>query len=344
MGTALMSVPRTAWLPANIDACAMYRMFLPHLHVPGSFFLFRMDKLLLSDLEGFDVVVVQRQVTPENFKALQMLRKAGKKIVYDLDDNVWQLPSSNPAQKYFKMMEDGFGYCVKEVNLITVSTQTLKSAVRTALPNIKQEIIVVPNSIDFDLFHESPLKKDDDQVIVGWAGSNTHDADMTEVCYILPELLENNPKLNLEFVGGGVPRNLEGKERVRFKKWVPVGEFANRFSSWSWDISMAPLEQHRFNYSKSCIKALESAAVKIPCLMSNVRPYHEFCALGGKDLEWLLCDSQRDWKTKLEVLINEPERRKELGDLMYKTAKKYFDIKNISQNWGYALRKAMEWN
>lgn len=303
-----------------------------------------MGSLNLVELKDYEVIVVQRQVTPQNYAALKMMKEAGKKIVYDLDDDVWSLPASNPAQKMFKVMEQGFGECMKWVDVVTVSTQALKRAVRTSLPSLNKEILVTPNAIDFDFFQPSLLERDDERIVLGWAGSNTHDGDMREISSVLPDLLKKYPNLYIEFVGGFVPKTMRGLDRVSYRPWVPVGEFANRFSSWSWDLSMAPLENNRFNRAKSAIKQLEAAAAKIPCLVSNVQPYYEFCSLGGKELEWLLCETNRDWRTKLERLIEEPELRDKLANLMYDTAKKYFSADTIAENWKFAMRKAAGWN
>lgn len=321
-------------------------MFIPHLYLEDSKFLFCETQLPLQWLTETDVVVVQRQATPANYKALQVLHRHGKKIVYDLDDNVWCLPSSNPAQKFFKMMEEGFEICSTEADVVTVSTQGLKSAVLTALPRLKAEILVTPNAMDFELFKPlADLDRNDGKVIVGWAGSNTHAGDLVEAWEVIPGLIEKNKNMHFEVVGGHYPpQELNGHPRVIQRPWYKVGEFANRFSSWSWDISLAPLDDNRFNRSKSNIKALESAALKIPCLMSNVAPYHEFASLGGDDMKWLLCHSKNQWKMKLERLVNEPQWRMHLGEVMYQTARKYFDINNLKENWRYALRHAMGWN
>ncbi len=336
----LFSCPKAAFLPAGIDACALYRMFMPHIRIEGSMFLFRRDRLRIQELNDYEVVVVQRQGTDANLKAMKLMKRAGKKLVYDLDDNLWSIPSANPGKQALESLEHGFSACAKEADVITVSTQGLKSAVQTALPSLRQEILVTPNGMDFDFFHPCPLDRDDGRVVLGWAGSNTHGDDIKDAWSVIPKLVEQHEQLWVEFVGMAPPKELEKHDRAKYKPWVPVGEFPNRFSSWSWDISLAPLVDNRFNRSKSCIKALESAAMKIPCLMSNVRPYTEFCALGGEELKWLLCETRKDWKDKLENLIIDGEYRKHLGSLMYHTAKKYFDMNTLKANWMYAIRKA----
>lgn len=321
-------------------------MFIPHLHLEDSKFLFCETQLPTQWITDTEVVVVQRQATPANYKALQVLHKQGKKIVYDLDDNVWCLPASNPAQKFFKVMQEGFQHCSTEADVVTVSTQGLKSAVMTALPRLKVEILVTPNAMDFDLFKPlDDFARDDGKVIIGWAGSNTHAGDLGAAWDVLPDLMRKFPETWLEVVGGHEPpRILFGHPHVIQRPWYKVGEFANRCSSWSWDIALAPLDDNRFNNSKSCIKALEAAALRIPCLMSNVRPYHEFACLGGEELKWLLCSSKNQWQTKLEKLVADTDYRRHLGELMYKTAKQHFDINTLKENWRYALRHAMGWN
>lgn len=330
-------IPKTAWMPAGIDACGLYRMFIPHLHVPDSAFMFapRLSQEMIAD---YEVVVVQRQVTDGNLKALKMMRKLGKKIVYDLDDNMWALPSTNPAQKHFQQMAKGFGVCAQQASVVTVSTMGLKNAVQREMPSLKCDILVTPNALDFNLYKPSELQKDEDRTLIGWAGSGTHEGDLREISGVFPKVLDKNKSTYVEFVGMEPP---DWYERMCVKAWVPVGEFPSRFCNWSWDICVAPLENIRFNKSKSCLKMLECAALRIPCLVSDVQPYREFCALGGKELEWLICDFSSQWISKLNILINDLPYRKHIGELMYQVAKRHFDIERVKDNWIYALNTAL---
>lgn len=328
-----------AFLPAAIDACALFRQFLPHLNIANTRFLYRPGTLNVSEFSDCKVAVVQRQVSVHNLAAMQHIKQQGIKIVYDLDDNVWNLPSANPGKRLFDQYKDGFGMCAKEADVITVSTQGLQTAARSAF-NFKKEIVVCPNGMDFNFFHKKPIKKEDNLTIIGWAGSNTHREDLIEALSIMPQVLEGNPESRIEFVGAP-PDNFRHKQ-MRFRTWVPVGEFANRMASWAWDISIAPLAENRFNRSKSCIKMLEAASLQIPCLVSDVQPYNEFCSLGGEDLKWLLCSTAHQWKTKLRVLLNEPERRSFLGQRTYEVAKLFYDMKKLSNNWRRVFEQVLQ--
>ena len=317
----------------------MYRQFLPHMNMENSRFLFRPGTLNLQEFEDCKVAVVQRQVSVHNLAAMRHIKAAGIKIVYDLDDNLWSLPAANPAKKVFDQHKEGFAMCAVEADVITVSTQGLQTAARTAF-GFKKEIVVCPNGMDFNFFHQKPIQKDDGLTVIGWAGSNTHREDMIEALSILPEVLDSNPQSRIEFVGA--PPDNFSHEQMRFRVWVPVGEFANRMASWAWDISIAPLAENRFNRSKSCIKLLEAAALKIPCLVSDVQPYNEFCSLGGQDLKWLLCSTAQQWKTKLQILLHEPERRQFLGQRTHEVARLFYDMKKLKHNWQRVFEQVVQ--
>ena len=51
------------------------------------------DKKILDS----DILVIQRHNNPVFLEVIPLLKKAGKKIVYDIDDNLWSIPSSNLA-------------------------------------------------------------------------------------------------------------------------------------------------------------------------------------------------------------------------------------------------------
>jgi len=329
-------------MPAGLDACAAFRMFFPHINMPGSQFLFKWGQIDFKEFHGNEVAVVQRQVGPMNLLALQSLRKNGYKIVYDLDDNVWSLVAANPLARVFRQLEEEWMPCAEQAHVITVSTRGLASAVRSHLGHLQKEIIVCPNGIDFNIYRQATTSRDDGMIVIGWQGSNTHGADVQEAWYVLPTIVDEFENVRMEFLGNVPPKGLENHPRTRMRAWVPVGEFPGRLASWAWDIALAPLEDTRFNRSKSAIKAMESAAMKVPCLCSDVQPYHEWASLGGDDLKWLLCSTGSHWKNKLRQLINEPEWRKHLGEVAYGVTERFFNVKTLVENWKRACQIAMQ--
>jgi hypothetical protein len=332
--------PTLCYTPAGIDACAMWRMWFSHLEIPNSRFLFTEGMPDLNAMSECDIVVIQRLMTEANIKFLEIARGHGLKIVYDLDDNVWNLPASNPAQRFFKVRESvsGLQACAEWADIITVSTKELEKVVGDKfgwMRNIetKKEISVIhiDNRVNFNLFHLPLLPKDEDKIIIGWGGSNTHAGDIGVVWELLPSILERYSNVFLEFVGMDAPKKIANHERVIQRPWCHVSEFHNRFTTWNWDIVLAPLEQHKFNRAKSGIKMMEAGIIAAPCLATDIAPYRYFCSF-SKPLEWLLCDDW-DWEKKLCRLIEDQSFRRDIGQLMYVNTFVNFNIKDSVTQW-----------
>src|SRR6202040_2211951 len=99
---------------------------------------------------------------------------------------------------------------------------------------------------------------------------------------------EENPNMHFRMIGLPLPKSLVGHPKVKQLDYVPISEFTARFSSWAFDILLAPLEENPFNRCKSSIKMLEGAAIGAPVLVSPVKPYIDFIE-HDKELEYLLC-------------------------------------------------------
>ena len=325
------------FLPANRDACALYRMTIPHFRYPKSNYYIKPDWEPHLRIPGdTEAVMVQRQVTEENLKALKGMSSRGIKIVYDLDDHLWAIPIWNPNHAYFRGESStlkGVLKCLEYVDAITVSTPCLKEAVIDRC-NPKVPVYVVRNSITFDLFDRlRPFKKDKKPVVIGWAGTATHSRDLSEVDSVLADL-SYRPDVKIEFMSNSIPKKLaklaEKGHNIVLRGFVPVHEYHVYFSNLDWDISISPLTQCDFNRAKSNIKLLEAGALRIPCVASNMDELNYF--LTG-ELSWLTAKNSNDWHEKLVKLIEDEPFRRDMGEKMYARTYNDFNIDSQIDKW-----------
>lgn len=283
------------------------------------------------------VAVVQRQYSQVNFEAIQLLKKMKMKIVYDLDDDMWSVPSYNPAHKLLRQLLPGFHNCASRCDMITVSTEHLRLMVQREMGKDGPPVMSVENSLDFDWFHPLPQefkKAKNGKVVVGWAGTNTHSGDVKKVFDLIPALMEELPEMQFELVGLPMPDNwAKVADRVRVRDYIPVAEFANYWSSWQWDVALAPLERNQFNLSKSSIKMLEAAALKIPCVASNFAAYGKFGNYSSLLRKTVMADSQSDWKKMIRNLVKSGELRSEVGAEMQLVGREHYDIRDRINRW-----------
>jgi hypothetical protein len=335
------------FLASAIDGCALWRLFFPYLSLPGSsFFCFR-QKIDYAKVVGNEICVVQRLCTQNQFDVLRTMASLGLKIIYDLDDDVWEIPQSNPAHGILGQYKEGFKSCIRMVDVVTVSTHYLAKVVRRnvkAMVNLTTgkpiPIVVVENRVWEQGFvrPERPEK-----VTVGWAGSSSHVEDLEVVLPVLYNLAKADPKIEVEMRGCQLADTspLRKLDNFHHRPWMPVPEFISRMPVWRWNIALAPVTDHDFNRSKSAIKMCEAAYCKIPCLASWITPYEGFCH-HDPELQWLLCSGASSWERKLRDLVYDKDRRDDLGRRMHKVMVEHYSYRKPHEGWQEAFRLARE--
>lgn len=329
---------RVLWLPAADDGCALWRMHMIHLRYPGSGYILCDPgvPMKLSEVNGYQVAVVQRLGSDRNIQAIKMLQQKGLKVVYDLDDNIWAVPKYNPAYKIFRdyRMLKGTEECARAADFITTSTEWLCTVVKRHL-GANTRVEVVENALDFDLFYRArkPVKRP--YTVIGWAGTPTHHIDLAYAMNALATVMRQRQDLRCEFLGGvGPPEQIQelinkeiiSKERVSWHAWISPREYPAWISNLRWDIAMAPLSvDNEFNKSKSNIKILEAAALGIPCLASPTLEYKKFCQ-GNPVLEHLLCNKTEEWIERINEFVNNPDLRISTAAQMDARAKEKYNF------------------
>lgn len=335
------------FLAAHTDACALWRLFMPHVAIRESGFFYFEQKPDWSKIAAFDTVVVQRLCTNAQLEFLRVCAGLGMRIIYDLDDNVWEIPEYNPAHRTLNAYREGFNACIRMVHAVSVSTRELAASVRKHVGKKQMThlttgmdipIVVVENRIEERLFAR-PVQPN--SLLVGWAGSSSHIGDLVLVEDAIVACSREFPQTTFQFRGCVLAedskiRNVQGFQHVL---WTPVAEYAARMPVWGWSIALAPVQDIRFNAAKSCIKMIEAGYCGIPCLASWVRPYEEFC-FHDKELQWLLCRTPGEFMRKLRVLLNEPERREDLGRRMRTVVDEHYSFNRPHDGWEKVLEMA----
>lgn len=325
---------------SSADACALWRLYMPHIALPGSAFHFFPEKPDWDKIAEYDAVVVQRLCTVEHFQFIATCRALGMKVIYDLDDNVWEIPDYNPARAVLHRLREGFINCIRMVDIVSVSTKELEKAVRKhvgkrlmihAQTGREIPIVVAGNRIEKRLFSEPARVA---RMIVGWAGSSSHIGDLGLVESAVMACSQEFENVEFQFRGCVLAedskiRNARGYKHVL---WTPVAEYAARMPQWGWKIALAPVTDVPFNDAKSAIKLVEAGYCGIPCLASWVRPYEEFCSR-DRELMWLLCATPGQFEKKLRELLGDVARREDLGARMRIVADKHYSFDREHEGW-----------
>ncbi|MGI9118414.1 MAG: glycosyltransferase [Minisyncoccia bacterium] len=283
-------------------------------------------------VDRYDLFIVKHIDNEEACSNLLFfVRRAGKKIILDLDDNLFEVKKDQPAYEYYaqgKPKRAVVSALISLVDGLFVSTQPLADYYTKHVKdifNIDLKVFVLPNYNDKNDFSFTKTEKDSDKIVIGWAGSTTHFEDLKIAIPAIEKLLKEYPNLYFDLIGGltheDAPRLFENvSEKVLDRVFVGSGTeswtgYPEMLSKLKWDIGIAPLTDDEFNRGKSHIKWMEYACYQIPCVASKVYPYY-MPILGQNTIEdnvtGMLCE-KKDWYKALKTLIENKEMREQIG-------------------------------
>ncbi len=253
-------------------------------------------------------------------KVLKSLKESGKHIVYDTDDALDLIDTSNPF--YYSVKKDlgSVNEILTYADEITVSTKALAEYVRT---KTDKKITVIPNSYTpSEWIGERPKREG---IRIGFAGSSTHVKDLIDIIPVIEKLQKKYP---ITFIIQGFGLGNDYKEwfkefrylatpeaqkllieldnnlsRIDFE-WVPYIDFdkyPTSLRNMALDIGICPLKETPFDRCRSACKAMEYTLSGALALASDTEPYRG-------DLSSVLVRDD-EWEKAIENYIVFPERR-----------------------------------
>lgn len=230
---------------ADASACGYYRLALPLDALAARGHRTLVSTVLPPGWLDADIIVGQRVCMPEPSQTWQRLARDGHLLVYEIDDNLFDLHPTNPGRRLFgdPAVQQRVRDNAAVASLVTVTTEALAQVMREINPNV----VVLPNRIPgWLLAHNRPRRS---RTTVGWAGSATHHADMAEIAAPLRQFLARHPEADLHLMGTDYSATMGlPVERIRFTPWAISVDAYLRMVDFA--IGLAPLRPHIFNRSK----------------------------------------------------------------------------------------------
>ena len=244
-----------------------------------------------------DVAVFSRAKDFATIRLVESLKLRGTKIVYDLDDNVWQVDKENPYSKDITQeVLNGVDKMIGIVDLVTVTTCELADVIKE---RFNKPVEILPNCFDpIDLDAGFPQCKelrdvDPARPIIFVSGSLSHKGDFCDIKAIAAK----NPLGGKAIWVAMVPKELWSMF-LDGSVLTPVATFADYVATLKMlgslpnVLGMVPLADTVFNRSKSRLKWAEYSFAGIPAVYSGVNEYRSFASVwtaGGATVDdWVL--------------------------------------------------------
>ena len=231
-----------------------------------------------------------------------------KKIVVDLDDDFFSIPSNHSAYDLYKhggQARLGLATLLTFVDAITVSNERIKDVISRYLKdvhNLTTPIFVLENRVDPKMWREEPVKRR----VIGYSGSTSHLHDLNMVLPAIRKVMEEDKTVRFEMLGV----LSKGNARKAFKGWpdhileriamlgatATYDEYPDMLAEKGWKVGIAPLELNDFNKARSNIKWQEYTMSGYVTVASDFTPYDNTNAIK--------CKTEEDWVRELKYWLD----------------------------------------
>jgi len=312
-----------------------------------------------NEIKDADIVIFGRVYDRPFMGLLWRCKAAGIKVVYELDDDVWNIPESNGAylsyeKKYCRQIDE----TIVEADMVTTTTEPLKKVISRLHDNVK----VIPNALPLEKWGKRPNHKG---LIVGWSGGANHIDDLLLITDDIKKLQE---KYDFKFVVQGItarPIEADGYESSLYKSigfleeiyqkqneaklnlykklldlkvfqhvpFYPAEMHPKVLQRADIDIGLMPVKGYKFDESKSILKLLEYTAVGTPAIGSNMLPY--------KGVAPYTTDNDK-WYEAIEAMIKDEKLRKEILEKQEKLCFPQYSMKTVGDLWEKAFKELIK--
>ena len=293
------SLPRYINYLADLSGCGHWRILWPEQVINGtgrgvshSLTAMVADPRFYKNVKA---VKLQRQASSSQKLFVNHLKSVqqehGFKLIYEVDDVVFKedIPDYNKFKFAFDN-EDIRQNCIDIINMcdeVTVTCPYMKELYMEKTGH--QNITVIPNFVpDFwmgYLFNgkkiASQFEKNRKKPRILYTGSGAHyDVDnktggQDDFTLIRDFIRATVNKYQWIFVGAYPPplHDLVTSRKIEFYPWQNLLNYPKFIANLNAQLMVAPLEDNKFNRSKSDIKFIEACTLGIPCLCQDMVTY-----------------------------------------------------------------------
>lgn len=269
------------------------------------------------DRHPADVIVTHRvsvQTERDAVVLLQSARRRNIPLIYDLDDNLFELDPEAEGGKYRPLLGIVHAF-VKGADEVWASTATLATYLRK---NGAGKVVVHHNQLDPAIWRDilsrpvAPTVRGN-PVRLLCMGTRTHAEDFAIIAPALRALKERfGSSVQICMVGVCVADDEAGGMIEPFPPPPFVGASYPAFVSWlgslpPFDIGLSPLRQSDFNRCKSEIKFLDYAALGLAPVVSDLEPYRDLIQNGVNG--YLVEERHESWLAVMSSLVSDHEHR-----------------------------------
>lgn len=299
-----------------------------------------LNKLCLETyIRWADVLVLSRNCEPKDLRIIFLAQKHNKKVVYEIDDNFFQISLETELGRYHrnpvrlfviqKILE-----CCDRVHVYSESLYDIASQFNK---NVKK----VRPYFDFSIIEKTARSNHSDIVKIAYSTSRTgYDSLSIIFDSALSIVLEKYSHVQA-FFWGHMSDRFKRLTNVKLMSYeADYNRFVRLFYKEGFDIGLAPMVDDEFHRSKTNNKFREYGGCEVAGIYSNV-PLYADCVQDG--LTGLLVNNtEREWKEALERLILNHELRNRIRNNARAYVADHYPFEDSINTWRQTFEEVEE--
>ncbi|MBQ0036879.1 MAG: hypothetical protein KBT35_08195 [Firmicutes bacterium] len=279
-----------------------------------------------KNIEWADVIVFLRSDTDLDMYVSKIAKKAGKHLVYVLDDDILNVPKYlSSAPNYLKPSTQ------RQIKTIMSNCDTFLTTSPVLLKKygsgFKNAFLINEPSLN-----RIDRKEKNKKIKVGFAGSIDRAQDLNQILRDTIEKLANkyHDEIDIEFMGAK-PKFVDEFNLKHLPYQDGYDAYTAFMSKCNWDIGLAPMPDTEFHRCKYFNKFVEYASFGIVGVYSNLEPY----IYGIKDgVNGLLVNNTTDeWFNAIVKLIEDNKLRESISKECLRQANEIYTLENCSNDY-----------
>ena len=238
---------------------SIYTLNLTNVHRMKHELMRRADVLILNNICDADILPV-----------VQDRKKDGKINIYELGDDLADMPISNPLREFYAQSNNLL--LIRRLANYCDALQFSSHELQRKYGYLNKTTVVFPNNM-----LESPAQREEESagpLVLGWGGSFGHFEDVKKVSGPLIDWILSREDVRLHLMCAPPIREIFNRLPENRVKWFSTGSLEDYYKFVSTlHIGLAPLENTPFNLSRSDVKFLEYAAHGVVPVLQATGPY-----------------------------------------------------------------------
>ncbi len=263
-------------------------------------------------------IFVFRELAPAGPPILEFIlaKVLRKKYIFDFDDAIW-LPNYSAANSKFQWVKAYWkvNYCMKWASKISAGNDYLAAYAKKYNSNV----VVIPTTIDTEKMHNVLVNHAETPVVIGWTGTHS---TMHYLDILVPILKKLEEKYTFKFrvISDQTPNfKLNSLEFVPWNKETEIADLSKVH------IGLMPLKEDAWSEGKCGFKGLQYMSLGIASIMSPVGVNKSIIE---HNVNGLLVGNESEWEAYLIDLLQNPQKRIQLGLAGRKRVEDAYSVKS----------------